>query len=337
MSHFKERKEKNCLNCNANVQYKFCGICGQENIEPKESIWHLIKHVFEDITHFDGKFFSSLKYLLFKPGFLSSEYVRGRRQAYLNPVRFYIFTSFIFFLIVLSVAKNNSKSKDNNDSNTGIISIKTDDDNKEVEKDTSTISYNVGYKKGRTNSNKVFFSDYRDKKEYDSLLLAKIVNDNYFEKTWTYNRLKAKEKYKSNKNDLLKALGEKFYHNLGILFLVSLPFLAIFLKLIYLRKRNRFYVAHTIFCIHLYIFTYMGILVNIIIGAIKNNFHLSFLRYIILANFLLIIFYWYKAFRNFYEQSRFKTFVKCLLVSVWFIFILFVLFLIYFFYTLFNV
>ena len=63
MSHFKERKEKKCLNCNAIVHDRFCGICGQENIEPKESAWHLINHFFQDITHFDGKFFSSLKYL----------------------------------------------------------------------------------------------------------------------------------------------------------------------------------------------------------------------------------------------------------------------------------
>ena len=37
MSHQKERVEKNCLNCNAEVQGRFCQVCGQENIETKES------------------------------------------------------------------------------------------------------------------------------------------------------------------------------------------------------------------------------------------------------------------------------------------------------------
>jgi Protein of unknown function (DUF3667) len=98
VSHFTERKEKSCLNCNAAVQGRFCHICGQENIEPKETVWHLISHFFQDITHFDGKFFSTLKYLLFKPGFLSREYMLGRRASYLNPIRMYVFTSAFFFL-----------------------------------------------------------------------------------------------------------------------------------------------------------------------------------------------------------------------------------------------
>lgn len=99
MSHLPQRKEKNCLNCGATVIGKYCHNCGQENIEPKESVWQLVTHFFNDTAHFDGKFFSTLKNLLFKPDFLSKEYIKGRRATYLNPVRMYLFTSFIFFLI----------------------------------------------------------------------------------------------------------------------------------------------------------------------------------------------------------------------------------------------
>lgn len=102
MSHLKEREQKSCLNCNATVHGRFCHICGQENIEPRESVWHLINHFFQDITHFDGKFFSTLKYLLFRPGHLSREYMMGRRNSYLNPIRMYVFTSAFFFLFFFS-------------------------------------------------------------------------------------------------------------------------------------------------------------------------------------------------------------------------------------------
>jgi hypothetical protein len=107
VSHFKEREHTNCLNCGAEVQGRFCHICGQENIEPKESVWHLINHFFQDITHFHGKFFSTLKYLLLKPGFLSREYRMGRRTSYLNPIRMYVFTSAIFFLFFFSMVDTN--------------------------------------------------------------------------------------------------------------------------------------------------------------------------------------------------------------------------------------
>ncbi|HEX4852390.1 MAG TPA: DUF3667 domain-containing protein, partial [Puia sp.] len=92
MSHSKERSEKICLNCNATIYGRYCHVCGQQNIEPKQSVWHLITHFFYDITHFDGKFFVTLKDLLIKPGFLSREYMIGRRMSYLDPIRMYIFT-----------------------------------------------------------------------------------------------------------------------------------------------------------------------------------------------------------------------------------------------------
>ena len=105
MSHLKERKEKNCLNCGATLAGRYCHLCGQENLEPKETVWHLVSHFFNDITHFDGKFFATVRYLLRKPGFLSLEYMKGRRMSYLNPIRMYVFTSAIFFIILFALKK----------------------------------------------------------------------------------------------------------------------------------------------------------------------------------------------------------------------------------------
>jgi uncharacterized protein DUF3667 len=105
VSHLKERKEKICLNCRTEVVGRYCHNCGQENLEPKETVWHLVEHFFNDITHFDGKFFSTVKYLMRKPGFLSKEYMAGRRMSYLNPIRTYVFTSAIFFIILFSLKK----------------------------------------------------------------------------------------------------------------------------------------------------------------------------------------------------------------------------------------
>lgn len=111
MSHLHERKEKNCLNCQTEVIGRYCHKCGQENLEPKETVWHLIQHFFNDITHFDGKFFDTVKYLIKRPGFLSLEYMRGRRMSYLNPIRMYVFTSAIFFIILFSISKPEDMAK----------------------------------------------------------------------------------------------------------------------------------------------------------------------------------------------------------------------------------
>ncbi len=103
MSHSKERVEKICLNCGAVLNGRYCHVCGQENTEPRESVWGLVSHFFNDITHFDGKFFSTGKFLLTRPGFLSAEYIKGRRASYLHPIRMYVFTSAFFFIIVFSL------------------------------------------------------------------------------------------------------------------------------------------------------------------------------------------------------------------------------------------
>lgn len=127
MSHLHERKEKNCLNCQTELVGRYCHHCGQENLEPKETVWHLVTHFFNDITHFDGKFFETVKYLLRKPGFLSLEYIRGRRMSYLNPIRMYVFTSAIFFIILFSLKKpEDMVSKHPKNGNKGVVALMAD-------------------------------------------------------------------------------------------------------------------------------------------------------------------------------------------------------------------
>ena len=127
MSHLHERKEKICLNCQSEVFGRYCHKCGQENLEPKETVWHLIQHFFNDVTHFDGKFFETVRYLLRNPGFLSLEYMRGRRMSYLNPIRMYVFTSAIFFIILFSLKKPEDMfSKGPKNGSKGLVTLLAD-------------------------------------------------------------------------------------------------------------------------------------------------------------------------------------------------------------------
>lgn len=104
------RHDKTCLNCGTIVGERYCTHCGQENTEPKESIGHLIGHFFADITHFDSQIFTTLKDLILRPGFLTREYVAGRRVRYLNPIRMYIFISAIFFVVMFAGSEEEHKA-----------------------------------------------------------------------------------------------------------------------------------------------------------------------------------------------------------------------------------
>ncbi len=64
-----------------------------------------------DSVAFDSKLFRSIPKLLFSPGFLTKEFVAGRRMRYIPAVRMYIFISVVAFLI-FSIPGSNSFVRD---------------------------------------------------------------------------------------------------------------------------------------------------------------------------------------------------------------------------------
>ncbi len=98
MSHKVYRTEKDCLNCGAVVQSRFCSECGQENVELKEDFFHLAGHVIADFFHFDSKFFRTIIPLFTKPGYLTKEYWAGRRVRYVHPLRLFFFIAIVFMI-----------------------------------------------------------------------------------------------------------------------------------------------------------------------------------------------------------------------------------------------
>src|SRR5687767_15181855 len=103
MSHDKLRHEKNCLNCGQIVEERFCTHCGQENLQIQDSAFHLILHYIQDLFHYNGKIWHTLKNLIVKPGLVPVEYMEGKRMRNLDPVRFYVFSSTVFFLILFFI------------------------------------------------------------------------------------------------------------------------------------------------------------------------------------------------------------------------------------------
>lgn len=93
-----------CSNCHQPVAGRFCASCGQEDRTYLLSLRELLLDFFGDLVNFDSRFFKTTLPLLFKPGYLTAEYLRGRRQAYFPPVRLYIFISIVFFFIAALLA-----------------------------------------------------------------------------------------------------------------------------------------------------------------------------------------------------------------------------------------
>ncbi len=339
MSHGKVRAEKICLNCGSPVPERYCPVCGQENVEPRQSAWHLVMHFFSDITHFDGKFFITVKDLFRRPGFLSKEYRAGRRASYLDPIRMYIFTSAFFFIIFFSMVDVGNMHLGSGADN---IHIATDSErrkqiemaefhalsNAEDAKDSAVIrrafalagngSTNVLPDSLRKDGITLMGNDedYRTIGQYDSAqqTLPAGKRDSWIKKILKRKGIEMNEKYKGDKGSLIKEWTNIFLHNFPKLLFLSLPLFALLLKLLYVRRKQFYYVDHGIFAVHLYIFSFLVLLIYILLKKIET---LSGWHWMTWPEIFVLLFspwYYYRAMRIFYGQGRVKTLLKYFLL-----------------------
>ncbi len=419
MSHGKVRDDKTCLNCGAPVPGRFCSNCGQENIEPKQTVLHLVNHFFSDVTHFDGKFFVTVKDLFRKPGFLSSEYVKGKRISYLDPIRMYIFTSAVFFLIFFSVVnlqslekqritgsnqnleKARARSLSFASSHEDSLSINAAFDEAETPADDKTdksLLGRVGRKMRRKTDSANRASDslkrigdraeqyedsvekaqdsieeasdnrkdslkatraskkglitadegdgdnpinielgdgdekqYKTVESYDSMQAAIPANrrDNWFRRTIKRKIIETNVKWRHDQEGMWREWIATFFHNFPKLLFISLPLFALLLKMLYVRRKQFFYVDHGIFSIHLYIYSFIVLLLMFGLQQLKNLTGFAIFGWIEMIVLFYPFWYYYKAMRNFYQQGRGKTLLKyfsLLFLSLIFQLTLFVLF-----------
>jgi Protein of unknown function (DUF3667) len=88
-----------CKNCDAVLLGKFCVNCSQAADVHVPTTVELVHELLEGVLHTDSRLWRTLKYLCFRPGKLTQEFVAGRRLAYLPPFRLYLVVSVIFFLL----------------------------------------------------------------------------------------------------------------------------------------------------------------------------------------------------------------------------------------------
>ncbi|WP_333819615.1 DUF3667 domain-containing protein [Ohtaekwangia sp.] len=98
-----------CKSCSNTFVGLYCNLCGEKVIEPKErKIQSVIGHLLVASTIVDNKFLKSLWYTVTKPGFLSREYVDGRRVMYMRPLQMFFILNLIYFLFPVLQMFNSS-------------------------------------------------------------------------------------------------------------------------------------------------------------------------------------------------------------------------------------
>lgn len=267
-----------------------------------------------------------MKALATKPGFLTEEYIKGRRMSYVNPIRMYLFVSAIFFLIYMSFfsPENTSILKlepgETQDSlKSAKIHQQLDKANTAFRNVDSLIAESAGEEQNtdslKTSSGRKFtINNTRLPKtvhDYDSVQesLPKKERHGFIQRYFIRKLIMSSQYSNEHPEEMKQRWTANFYHALPYMLFISLPLIALLLKLLYIRRKDYYYVAHAIFIVHYYIFFFLSLLLIFTIKRLGN------VGEIIAAIMEIGLFvYLYIAMMRFYKQGWFKTLIKFILL-----------------------
>ncbi|RZI94046.1 MAG: DUF3667 domain-containing protein, partial [Rubrivivax sp.] len=100
-----------CLNCSTALAPKarFCSQCGQDTANHPPSLFEFVHEFVSHYIAVEGTLWKSLWGLMARPGFLTLEYLAGRKQRYVLPLRLLLTLGLLFFL-ALKFAPGGSKA-----------------------------------------------------------------------------------------------------------------------------------------------------------------------------------------------------------------------------------
>jgi hypothetical protein len=97
-----EYRGEECLNCSTplDVEDKYCHQCGQLNSKKQLALQDFFGEFFSNIFSYDSRIWRTIRHLLFKPSYVSRQFINGKRLSYTNPFRFFLSVCIVFFLMI---------------------------------------------------------------------------------------------------------------------------------------------------------------------------------------------------------------------------------------------
>lgn len=124
--------EDACANCGyTGAHGAFCPQCGQKMHVHRtlSAIGHDLLH---GVLHLDGKFWSTLPLLVFKPGQLTRRYIEGERAKFVSPMAMFLFSVFAMFAIFQMVGLNTPTTIGSTDAQTTLLAWAVEEAREEV-------------------------------------------------------------------------------------------------------------------------------------------------------------------------------------------------------------
>ena len=87
-----------CPSCGTRTLGEFCSHCGEKEVSDEDySVRSYLAEIVAAITLLESKLLRSVWLVVSKPGYLSSEYLRGRRVRYMKPLQLFIVLNVVYY------------------------------------------------------------------------------------------------------------------------------------------------------------------------------------------------------------------------------------------------
>jgi len=250
----------------------------------------------------DSRFANSMPALLFKPGFLTIQYIQGKRNRYLDPIRMFITIVVVYFILPFS--GDGVKLNEKQNTGTEIIDSVMTATNRQPKSSADST-------KGKDNESdlEIDAADYPRIKTMvkNGITDTDVVLDSLGKQKTFWNRFWYSELIKFAASDF-NEFKEYLFSKLPWIIFMLMPVFAILLKLFYIRN-NTLYIDHLIFAFHLHSFIFLMGCIYILITEYTMAEPL-------VAVFWIIIAYTLTALKRVYRQSWLKTTLKLFLLSI---------------------
>ena len=274
-----------CLNCGTELKGPFCYYCGQPDRNFMRFFPALLRDLMEDLLDLDSRFMRTIKPLLFKPGRLTRDYMNGRRFRYAPPMRLYIFSSIVFFLLAAFLSSDaiTMNGVENDD---GIIHLSTESTDTELEERGEVLS-KLPLDVQKQKEIEQVIAEEPDEESGDTLFESGDIsfNDEPWDREtnpvdikwlpdWINDRINDEIEGSPQKaeqiNENPNLIVDKVFDILPATMFVLLPVVALIFKFWYLFAK-RYYVEHLIFSLHNHSFIFVSLIV-LLLANVASSF-----------------------------------------------------------------
>ncbi|WOD43398.1 DUF3667 domain-containing protein [Hwangdonia lutea] len=329
-----EKQCETCKNCEESfeVGFEYCPHCGQK-AKDELTLGVLFYNTITNYFSFDARFFKSFLPLLFKPGYLASKFIEGKRLLYLHPAQLYLFISVVFFFLLTVIVVRDSvaeldtalkKTLENpliSDSTKvqaqkAIDSIKLDSILMPLKKkgltgiDENQVKIIDSLIKKEANGKKNYGTSFDfNTKKVDSLIAANAANDTIFKAMGMSDDAGAiKRKFYEQSLKFYKQrnggqIMQAAIDTIPISLFVLLPIFALILKLLFFNRGV--YAHHLVFSFYFFSFLFTVFSILLII-----NYLWDLPDWIDFLITLSTYFYLLLAIKHFYKQGWFLSLFK---------------------------